>query len=71
LWRQEPETNRDGCPRVLIQSRAMPDWSRIPAPDWLAQAESGIDLVQKLVLDALQAGQTFRFRLRANPCKTV
>lgn len=71
LWRQEPETDREGCPRVLIQSRATPDWSRIPAPDWLAQAEPGIDLVQKLALDALVAGQAFRFRLRANPCKTA
>lgn len=71
LWRQEPETDREGRPRVLIQSRVTPDWSRVPAPDWLAQAEPGIDLVQKLALNALQAGQTFRFRLRANPCKTV
>lgn len=71
LWRQEPETDREGRPRVLIQSRVTPDWSRLPAADWLAQAEPGIDLVQKLALDALQAGQAFRFRLRANPCKTV
>lgn len=71
LWRQEPETDRAGQPRVLVQSRVVPDWSRIPAPDWLAQAEPGIDLAQKLALTALQAGQTFRFRLRANPCKTV
>lgn len=71
LWRLEPETDREGRPRVLIQSRATPDWSRIPAPDWLAQAEPGIDLVQKLALDALQIGKSFRFRLRANPSKTV
>ncbi len=71
LWRQEPETDREGRPRVLIQSRATPNWSRILAPDWLAKAEPGIDLVQKLALNALQAGHTFRFRLRANPCKTV
>lgn len=71
LWRQEPETDREGRPRVLIQSRANPDWSRIPAPGWLAQAEPGIDLVQKLALETLQTGQRFRFRLRANPCKTV
>lgn len=71
LWRQEPETDREGRPRVLIQARAKPDWSRSPAPDWLAQAEPGIDLVQKLALDTVQIGQRFRFRLRANPCKTV
>jgi CRISPR system Cascade subunit CasE len=71
LWRQEPETDCEGRPRMLIQSCAVPDWSRIPAPDWLAQAEPGIDLVQKLALEALQAGRAFRFRLRANPSKTV
>jgi len=78
LWRQEPETDRYGRARVLIQSRAAPDWTRVPA-DWLAPALSvtdmpvspGIDLVQKLALDALQIGQAFRFRLRANPSKTV
>src|SRR3546814_918630 len=71
LWRQEPETDREGRPHVLVQSRVTPDWSRIPVPDWLAQAEPGIDIVQKLALHALRARQTFRFRLRANPCKTV
>lgn len=71
LWRQEPETDREGRARVLIQSREIPDWSRIPVPDRLAQTEPGVDLVQKLSLDTLKAGQAFRFRLRANPCKTV
>jgi len=71
LWRQEPETDREGRPRILIQSRATPDWSRIDVSDWLAQTEPGIDLMQKLKLDQLNAGQMFRFRLRANPCKTV
>jgi CRISPR system Cascade subunit CasE len=78
LWRLEPETDRHGRARVLIQSHAAPDWDRVPS-DWLAPALSdsdipvspGIDLVQKLALDALQVGQAFRFRLRANPCKTV
>jgi CRISPR system Cascade subunit CasE len=71
LWRLEPETDREGRPRVLIQAGATPDWSRIPHADWLAQEEPGIDLARKLALDALAAGQTFRFRLRANPCKTL
>lgn len=78
LWRLEPETDKHGRPRVLIQSRVVPDWARVPS-DWLAPALSdtdipvspGIDLMQKLALDALQAGLSFRFRLRANPCKTV
>lgn len=67
LWRLEPETDAEGRPRVLIQSRETPDWSRIPVPDWLAKDEPG----KKLTFDTIQAGQTFRFRLRANPCKTV
>jgi CRISPR system Cascade subunit CasE len=78
LWRLEPETDRYGRARVLIQSRESPDWTRVPA-DWLASAMSdtdvpvspGIELAQKLSLDTLKAGQEFRFRLRANPCKTV
>ncbi len=71
LWRLEPETDREGRPRVLIQSRETPDWSRIPVSGWFACAERGIDLVQRLALDAMRPGQVFRFRLRANPCRTV
>lgn len=71
LWRQEPETDHEGRARVLIQSHATPDWSRLPVQDWLAHTEPGVDLVQKLALDTLKTGQAFRFRLRANPCKTV
>lgn len=71
LWRLEPELGPAGKPRVLIQCDATPDWSRIPAPDWLAHADPGLDLLQKLALGSLTTGQAFRFRLRANPCKTV
>lgn len=70
LWRLEPETNAAGQPRVLVQSRLTPDWSHIAAPDWLAEADAGIDLAQKLSLDTLAPGGRFRFRLRANPCVT-
>ncbi|AXQ28795.1 type I-E CRISPR-associated protein Cas6/Cse3/CasE [Solimonas sp. K1W22B-7] len=69
LWRLEPETGAGGFPRILIQSRSQPDWSRLP-PGWLARAEPGIDLAQKLALDSLWPGAGFRFRLRANPCVT-
>lgn len=71
LWRLEPEADAQGYPRVLIQSQAAPEWSQLSESGWLALAEPGIDLVQKLGLDALAAGRAFRFRLRANPCKTV
>jgi CRISPR system Cascade subunit CasE len=35
---------------------------------WLANADSAIDLKDRLKLDLLKTGQRFRFRLRANPC---
>lgn len=70
LWRLEPETGPDGCPRVLIQSRTIPDWDGIGVKGWLAQADAPIDLKGRLRLDGLMAGQRFRFRLRANPCVT-
>jgi CRISPR system Cascade subunit CasE len=71
LWRLEPETDEQGYSRVLIQSRAKPEWSLLRESGWLAKAEPGIDLAKKLALHALDSGQIFRFRLRANPCKTT
>lgn len=70
LWRLEPETGPDNLPRVLVQSRSQPDWTRINLSDWLAKIDPAIDLRDRLKLDSLQAGQRFRFRLRANPCVT-
>ncbi len=71
LWRLEPEVDKEGRPRVLIQSGTAPEWLPMHESGWLAKAEPGIDLVQKLALHALAAGHVFRFRLRANPCKTM
>jgi len=71
LWRLEPETDAQGRPRILIQSKFVPNWSQLMSSGWLVKAEQGIDLVQKLALDAMYSGKVFRFRLRANPCKTV
>lgn len=67
LWRLEPETDIQGRPRILVQSRSLPDWDRIGARDWLAETNPGIDLKDRLGLDSLRPGQRFRFRLRANP----
>jgi len=67
LWRLEPETAPDGWPRILVQSRSLPNWDHIGVKGWLAQADPAIDLKERLKLDALKAGQPFRFRLRANP----
>lgn len=70
LWRLESEANPAGHPSVLVQSRAMPDWSAIGVQGWLAKADPAIDLNARLELDSLKGGQRFRFRLRANPCVT-
>ncbi len=70
LWRLEPETDPAGYPRILVQSRSLPDWTGVGVQGWLANADSAIDLNDRLKLDSLKAGQHFRFRLRANPCVT-
>lgn len=70
LWRLEPETDANGRPRVLVQSRSIPNWDRIGVKGWLADVDSPIELKSRLKLEALTTGQRFRFRLRANPCVT-
>jgi len=70
LWRLEPETDDTGRPRILVQSRTLPDWANIGVRGWLAEADPAINLIDRLRLDSLQTGQSFRFRLRANPCVT-
>ncbi len=70
LWRIEPETDPSGHPRILVQSRSMPDWTRIGVAGWLKRADPPIDLKDRLQLGSLKSGQRFRFRLRANPCVT-
>ena len=68
LWRLEPETDSAGRPRILVQSRKFPEWPSIGVQGWLAKADPPIDLKTRLNLDSLKQGQSFRFRLRANPC---
>lgn len=70
LWRLESENSLTGLPRILVQSRSIPDWSSIGVKDWLAKADPPIDLKNRLRLDSVKVGQRFRFRLRANPCVT-
>lgn len=70
LWRLEPEADVGGYPRILVQSRSLPNWSRIGVQGWLANADPAVDLEERLKLNSLSAGQRFRFRLRANPCVT-
>lgn len=68
LWRLEPETDTSGSPRILVQSRKVPDWTGISIKGWLLDADAAIDLKEKLIIDSLSKGLRFRFRLRANPC---
>ena len=70
LWRLEPETDSTGCPRILVQSRAVADWEAIGIDGWLMEADAPVDLVKRLKLDEIKVGQRFRFRLRANPSVT-
>jgi CRISPR system Cascade subunit CasE len=70
LWRLEPELDSMGHPRVIIQSRILPNWSGIGVNGWLKDASGPLDLQEKLGLHSLQSGFRFRFRLRANPCAT-
>lgn len=70
LWRLEPETDSSGCPRILVQSRAVADWTGIGVKGWLAKADPAVDLKERLKLDSIKAGRCFRFRLRSNPCVT-
>jgi CRISPR system Cascade subunit CasE len=70
LWRLEPETDPSGNPRILVQSRSIPDWTQIGVKGWLMMADPAVDLKNRFTLESLKIGQCFRFRLRANPCVT-
>lgn len=71
LWRLEPEVDPDGYPRILVLGRQPAEWSRINLKQWLARdPDPPINLRDRLHLDTVQAGQKFRFRLRANPSVT-
>ncbi len=71
LWRLESGSDAPAEPCVLVQSRSIPDWSRIGVKGWFREfPEPPIDLEIKLKLNSLTIGQHFRFRLRANPCVT-
>ena len=68
LWRLEPETDSEGNPRILVQSRSMPDWFRIGTPNWFFQEpDPAINLRERLGLAILEKERRFRYRLRANP----
>jgi CRISPR system Cascade subunit CasE len=68
LWRLEPESCLDGKPVLIVQSRILPEWSRINPREWfLENPTNPIDIEQKLSLKDVKTGNRFRYRLRANP----
>lgn len=68
LWRLEPEKSDNGFFKVVIQSKQLPDWSRINIAEWFAEEPAPpLDLTVRLRLDSLIEGRRFRYRLRANP----
>jgi CRISPR system Cascade subunit CasE len=76
LYRVEPDT-RGGAVRVLVQSQAEPDWTRLQRdlPDYLHTPTDGRRNPQtKSIVAALAriaVGQELVFRLRANPTRRV
>ncbi len=70
LWRFEGGSVPSE-PCLLVQSRSLPDWSRIGLKDWFAKQPSDpVNLAERLNINSFQTGMRFRFRLRANPCVT-
>jgi CRISPR system Cascade subunit CasE len=71
LWRLETTADPTDLPTLLVQSRSLPDWSRIDIRTWMGrEPDPGVDLTERLKLDSLQNGRHYRFRLRANPSAT-
>lgn len=70
MWRLEPETDAEGLPLVIVQSRTLPNWDGIGIKSFIAKADPPVDLRERLHLDSINTGARFRFRLRANPCLT-
>lgn len=68
------DAGRDGHPVLLVQSRAAPDWSRLPAGYLLDSGGQRANPACKSIdggLDALQPGRELLFRVRANPTRKI
>jgi CRISPR system Cascade subunit CasE len=68
------DAGRDGHPVLLVQSRAAPDWSRLPAGYLLDSGGQPANPACKSIdggLDALQPGRELLFRVRANPTRKI
>jgi len=62
----------DGIPSLLVQSEPTPLWEGLPH-DYLLPSYDANPAVRPLgpLLDVVEPGATFRFRLRANPTKRL
>jgi CRISPR system Cascade subunit CasE len=68
------EQDRTGNPVLLVQSMLEPNWSHLPADYCLRRTSGGENPGLKPmghILDAVQAGSRFRFRLVANPTRRI
>lgn len=64
------DQSRNGELILLVQSPDAPDWSHLPSADYLL-ATGSENPATKAVNLQVQTGQTFAFRLRANPSKRM
>jgi CRISPR system Cascade subunit CasE len=70
LYRLE-QSARDGIPRLLVQSRFAPDWSRLQAqPGYLLVLPDGNPQVREFD-PRFSPGQHLVFRLLANPTRSI
>lgn len=64
-------SERDGIPRLLVQSRHAPDWTHLQQKgDYLLELPGDNPAVRTFEIHA-QTGQRFAFRLLANPTRSV
>jgi CRISPR system Cascade subunit CasE len=73
LYRVEAAPHRERL-EILVQSRTLPDWSRLPVGYLLSTGSNPQNPACKTVAEqyaTLQAGQVLVFRLRANPTRKI
>lgn len=64
------DQSRNGELVLLVQSPDVPDWSCLPSNDYLL-ATGSENPAMKVITLQVDAGQSFAFRLRANPTKRM
>lgn len=72
LYRLDPDRRREGL-LLLVQSRVMPDWSRLPEDYLLARPGLENPAVKPVahIYENIGSNALFAFRLRANPTRKI